>query len=143
MATAEHPNINDVIPGSAIEGLNAEELDGKVVYLDFWASWCVPCRQSFPWMNDMQQQFGDQGLTIVAVNVDKDPALAEQFLADYPAEFLVVFDPEATLAAAYDITGMPSSFIIGRDGAVVGGHAGFRVKRIEDYEAAIRNALVE
>src|SRR5262245_36267509 len=66
---------------------------GDVVWLDFWASWCVPCRHSFPWMNAMQDKYGPLGLTIVAVNLDAERSDADRFLATMPAGFRIQFDP--------------------------------------------------
>lgn len=123
--------------------LDLSQLDGKVVLLDFWASWCKPCRRSFPWMNDMQARYGDDGLVIVAVNVDNDLAAAERFLNDHPASFRVHFDEDKSLVREYEVVAMPSSFLIGRDGEVVGEHLGFRVLKQDEYEAAIRAALEE
>ena len=126
---------------SAAAELNLEKYAGKVVILDFWASWCVPCRRSFPWMNEMQEKYGQDGLVIVAVNVDREVENAEAFLAEYPANFEVIYDPDASLAKAYKIQVMPSSFVIGRDGASIEQHAGFKVKKQNEYEDLIRAAL--
>lgn len=123
--------------------VNVGGYDGKVVLLDFWASWCGPCRQSFPWMNAMHTKYHDDGLVIVAVNVDNDPAAANRFLTDYPARFRVHFDEDKSLAREYEVVAMPSSFLIGRDGRVVERHLGFKVLKQDDYEAAIRAALEE
>lgn len=106
--------------------LRLDSLRGKVVYLDYWASWCVPCRQSFPWMNEMHSRYGDKGLVIVAVNVDRDAAEARSFLTQYPAAFIVAYDPEGKTAKALALKGMPSSFVIDRQGQIVGAHVGFR-----------------
>jgi thiol-disulfide isomerase/thioredoxin len=126
---------------SAAGDLNLEKHAGKVVLLDFWASWCVPCRRSFPWMNEMQEKYAQDGLVIIAVNVDREVEDAAAFLAEYPANFEVVYDPDAALAKEYDIQVMPSSFIIGRDGASIDRHTGFKVKKQDQYEAVIRAAL--
>jgi thiol-disulfide isomerase/thioredoxin len=114
---------------------------GEVVWLDFWASWCEPCRQSFPWMNAMQQKYGALGLTVVAVNLDSDHAEAERFLASMPAEFSIQFDPEGRLAKRFEVKAMPSSYVIGRTGEVVERHLGFKESREAKYEASIRVAL--
>lgn len=106
--------------------LRLESLRGKVVYLDYWASWCVPCRQSFPWMNEMQSRYAGKGLVIVAVNVDRDAADARRFLADYPAIFTVAYDPEGKTAKVLALKGMPTSFLIDRKGEIVATHVGFR-----------------
>ncbi|HVJ30434.1 MAG TPA: TlpA disulfide reductase family protein, partial [Gammaproteobacteria bacterium] len=73
-------------------------VEGRVVWVDFWASWCVPCRRSFPWLNSMHRKYGADGLQIIAVNLDKDRALADKFLAEVPAEFALRFDPAGELA---------------------------------------------
>jgi thiol-disulfide isomerase/thioredoxin len=121
--------------------LDLEQYRGKVVVLDFWASWCVPCRRSFPWMNRMHAKYGDDGLVIIGVNLDRDPADARAFLEEIPADFLIHYDTEATLAEAYGVEGMPSSYVIGRDGEIVAQHLGFKVKREDEYETALINAL--
>ena len=121
--------------------LDLSQYHGKVVYLDFWASWCKPCRQSFPWMNRMQDKYGDQGLVIIAVNLDEDRADADRFLKELPAKFQVVYDPEGQLAAEYKLIGMPSSFIIDRDGGVHSRHMGFHDSSPAEYEAEIQSLL--
>jgi thiol-disulfide isomerase/thioredoxin len=121
--------------------VNLDELRGTVVLLDFWASWCVPCRRSFPWMNAMHEKYADEGLVIIAVNVDKKTAAANEFLEAYPANFRIAYDPDAILAREYGVEAMPSTFIIGRDGQITSRHVGFKVKRQEEYEAAIESAL--
>ena len=114
---------------------------GDVVWLDFWASWCVPCRHSFPWMNAMQQKYGPLGLTVVAVNLDSDRADADRFLASMPAGFKVQFDPEGKLAKRYEVEAMPSSYVLDRTGHVMERHFGFKESKEAKYEASIRTAL--
>ena len=116
-------------------------VEGRVVWVDFWASWCVPCRRSFPWLNSMQRKYGPAGLQIIAVNLDKDRALADGFLAEVPAEFALRFDPAAALAKQFGVQTMPSSFLIDADGNVLASHYGFRTADTADYEQAIETAL--
>ncbi len=116
-------------------------LKGEVVYLDFWASWCLPCKKSFPWMNDMQKRYTSQGLKIVAVNLDKDKALADEFLRQKDVSFTVAFDASGNSASKYKLRGMPSSYLIGRDGKVHASHIGFRDKDKDKLEQAINNLL--
>lgn len=79
------------LPG--IQGrINLADFKGKVIYLDFWASWCGPCRKSFPWMNDLQKKYADQGLVILGVNLDANPEDAHHFLQKIPANFRIAFD---------------------------------------------------
>ena len=130
-------------PQSALSagGVDVESYRGKVVLLDFWASWCVPCRRSFPWMTDMQQKYADEGLVIVAVNLDNDVNDAESFLRQYPPGFQVAHDTDKSLARKYEVVAMPSSFLIGRDGEIVERHLGFKVLTQTEYETAIQTAL--
>ena len=116
-------------------------LEGRVIWVDFWASWCVPCRRSFPWLNEMQQKYGAQGLQIVGVNVDKDRALADAFLDEVPAEFALRFDPAGALAKEFGVQAMPSSYLLAADGSVLKSHFGFRAAEKADYEQAIKGAL--
>ena len=114
---------------------------GKVVVLDFWASWCVPCRRSFPWLNTMHEKYSDDGLLIVGVNLDMERSEPEQFLEEFPAEFWIVYDEGMALAQRFEVMAMPSSFVIDSDGEVVAEHLGFKVRQQDEYEAVIRQAL--
>jgi thiol-disulfide isomerase/thioredoxin len=118
-----------------------DKLKGKVVYVDFWASWCGPCRRSFPWMGEMQRKFGDQGFTVVAVNVDKKREDAAKFLAVTPGAFTIVYDPAGSVATAYDVKGMPSSYLVDRTGRIVAVDSGFRDDAKAAWEARIKSAL--
>jgi len=121
--------------------LGLAALKGKVVYVDFWASWCEPCRQSFPWMNDMQHEFGKDGFVVIAVNVDHERADAELFLRKYGADFKISYDPDGAAAERFHVKGMPTSFLVDRAGHVAASHAGFRPKDREPLERQIRALL--
>jgi thiol-disulfide isomerase/thioredoxin len=115
---------------------------GKIIYLDFWASWCGPCAQSFPWLDEMQARYGKR-MVILAVDVDNDADAARDFLSNHPATFAVVADPDGKLAERYHIEGMPSTVILDRTGRIVHQHSGFVEARADDYETAIRNAIAD
>ncbi len=137
-ALNQAPEIN--LPG--LDGnIQLESLKGKVVYLDFWASWCLPCKASFPWMNEMKQSYADQGFEIVAVNLDNDRKLADEFLKEMDVNFQVAFDESGQSASQYKVQGMPSSYLIGRDGKVHASHIGFREKDKQKLEQAIKGLL--
>ncbi|HEX6995833.1 MAG TPA: TlpA disulfide reductase family protein [Gammaproteobacteria bacterium] len=123
-------------PPAALGGVT-----GRVVLVDFWASWCTPCRRSFPWMNAMQRKYGGEGLQIIGVNVDKERALADEFLAETPAEFELRFDPAGKLAEAFGVQAMPSSFLLDASGAVIATHFGFKTADAQRYEREIVEAL--
>lgn len=123
--------------------VDVDGLRGRVVYLDFWASWCGPCRQSFPWMQTMKSTYENRGLTVVAVNLDMDRAAADRFLTRFHPTFDVRFDPSGDLAEAYKIRGMPSSVLIDRHGVTRFTHVGFRPVDVRLYEAQVRELLAE
>jgi thiol-disulfide isomerase/thioredoxin len=137
-AVAEAPKLH--LP--AIEGeLDLASLKGKVVYLDFWASWCQPCQKSFPWMQQMKSAYGAQGFEVVAVNLDTDRELADQFLKAQNVNFVVAFDESGSSAKQYQLKGMPGSYLIGRDGKIYGTHTGFRDADMPLMEGAIKQLL--
>lgn len=115
---------------------------GKVIYLDFWASWCGPCRKSFPWMNGMQKKYQQQGLIIISVNVDNNKALADEFLAEVPANFNVFYDPKGNVAKKFKLKGMPSSYIIDRSGKMISTHVGFTDSKKIKYEEELKTLLM-
>ncbi len=132
-------------PELALPGLRGPvdlaEARGHVTYVDFWASWCGPCRQSFPWMNELQARYGAKGLRVIAVNLDKKRADADRFLGENKAEFAVGFDPAGDSARRYGIKGMPSSVLLGPDGKVLMVHSGFRGEDRQVLEDRIAAAL--
>lgn len=109
-------------------------LTGQVVYLDFWASWCKPCRKSFPWMNQMQEKYAAQGLQIIAINLDTEQALAKDFLDKVPAQIPIIYDPEGKIASDYKLIGMPSSYLIDKEGKIRFSHKGFFSRSEPMYE---------
>ncbi|MGB3429615.1 MAG: TlpA disulfide reductase family protein [Burkholderiaceae bacterium] len=128
------------VPGTAAN-VRLADMKGKVVYVDFWASWCAPCKQSFPWMNDMQAKYGARGLQIVGITVDRKREDAEKFLASTPAKFMVAFDTTGKVAEAYKPKGMPTSYLIGADGVLRAMHVGFKDSDRAELEREIEAAL--
>jgi thiol-disulfide isomerase/thioredoxin len=128
---------------NTIELLNKqlENEIGNVVYVDFWASWCIPCRQSFPWLNNLQAQYQRQGLTIISINLDHSRVLADEFLKEIKANFPVIYDPKGLIARKYKLKGMPSSFIIDRTGKIVSAHVGFNQTKQLAYETELQALL--
>ncbi|MDN3653610.1 TlpA disulfide reductase family protein [Thalassotalea ponticola] len=110
---------------------------GRVVYVDFWASWCIPCKQSFAWMNDMQKKYQQQDLVIVAVNLDVKRSMANEFIQQHPVDFSILYDPQGRLAKQFKLKGMPSSFIFDRSGKLVQAHTGFFTEQQDQYEANV------
>lgn len=123
--------------------LDFDQLKGKVVYVDFWASWCGPCRSSFPWMEDMHKKYAVQGLEIVAINLDQEPELAQKFLQEYPATFRIEYDSEGEIAEQFKVETMPTSFLIDRSGKARIKHKGFHANKVQGYEQEIQQLLGE
>jgi cytochrome c biogenesis protein CcmG, thiol:disulfide interchange protein DsbE len=117
------------------------DFKGKTLYLDFWASWCVPCKQSFPWMNGMQAKYKDRGLRILGINVDKHAADAAHFLERVPAAFALAMDPAGDVPRSYGVKAMPTSVLIGPAGEVLEFHAGFSQAELASREREMRQAL--
>ena len=114
---------------------------GEVVYVDFWATWCGPCRDAFPWMVEMQNKYRDQGLKIIALSLDTNHDMAREFAEELNANFTIGFDDSGEVADYFKVKGMPTSVVIGRDGRVIKKHEGFTVDKHTEYEAAIVKAL--
>ncbi len=132
-------------PDFKLEGqqkqIQLSDYRGQVVYLDFWASWCQPCRKSFTWMNKMQSMYGKEGFKIIAINLDESRQQADKFLQQVPAKFDVVFDPDANTANTYRVRAMPSSYIIDKNGNVVHANLGFHRKDEKKLETKIRKLI--
>lgn len=118
-------------------------LSGKVVYLDFWASWCAPCRMSFPVLSEWQKRYGKDGFVVLAVNLDNDPEKMRAFLARNGSGVNIVRDAAKRLVADADIKTMPTSYLIDRKGVIRFVHNGFRANDKPDLERKIEALLRE
>lgn len=125
------------------KSMSLEDYRGKTLLVDFWASWCGPCRASFPWMNEMQAKYQDQNFEVIAINLDMRPELAYAFLEQIPANFPVLLDEDALLPDAFNVIGMPTSYLIDKEGRLRAQHVGFQEAKIDDYEAGIKTLLAE
>ncbi len=117
------------------------KLKGKVVYVDFWASWCAPCRKSFPWMNKMHAKYQSEGLEVIGISLDEEIKQANKFLEKLPAIFTVAYDTKGTVADLYEVQVMPTSYLIDRDGNLVLTHKGFKTKHEDKLEEELVRAL--
>ena len=107
------------------ETITTEQLKGKVVYLDFWASWCKPCKKSFPFMNQLKQRYPSDKFQIIAINMDESKQDAIRFLDKMPAQFGIFQNPNNTLASELKLPGLPVAYIIDKNGEIVAKHTGF------------------
>jgi len=137
--------IGDDFPDLAkfkLDGPTPAAFKGKVVIVDFWASWCGPCKESFPAMNELQQKFGDRGLVIVAINEDEEKSDMQEFLKSNPTRFTVVRDAAQKLVAVAGIQAMPSSFVLDVTGKIRFIHRGFHgAETRKEYEQQIESLL--
>ncbi|KZY43639.1 redoxin [Oleiphilus sp. HI0081] len=123
--------------------IRLEELKGEVVMLNFWASWCGPCRQEMPLMNDIFAKYEDLGFTILAVNVDEDSADADRFLKALPVDFPVVYDSTSKVSEMYEVDAMPTTVMIDRDGNKRFLHRGYKPGYEEEYANQVKQLIRE
>ena len=121
--------------------LDLESQHGKVVYLDFWASWCKPCRESFPWMNGLLQKYPSERFTVITINLDAEASEMHRFLDKVPAHFDIYHDASGAIADKFQLDAMPTSYLIDSNGKVVRKHIGFYTGKMEDYELEIEELL--
>jgi thiol-disulfide isomerase/thioredoxin len=125
------------------ETLRLAGLRGKVIVIDFWASWCGPCKTSFPAIDALFREYRARGLEVIAVNLDERRRDADAFLAEHPHTLTVAFDPSGASAAAFHVRGMPSSFLIDRDGVVRFTHMGYSGNVEASYRRELALLLAE
>lgn len=142
-AQAEYPQLPEFSLPTQSGQVTQASYENRVVYVDFWASWCKPCKQSFPFLNDLQQRYRKNGLVVLAINLDKDPEQARQFLQHIPAHFTVAFDQQGVTAQSFHVQGMPSSYLIDRKGNIRARHIGFREEDKDKLEQAVASLLKE
>jgi thiol-disulfide isomerase/thioredoxin len=143
-ALAGTPAKGEKFPDLSTYGLegNLPSLKGKVVLVDFFASWCGPCQESFPAMEKLHQKYGSLGLVIVAINLDKKPEDMQRFLKEHPVTFATVRDGSYKLVNEIKIPTMPSSFLLDRSGKVFAVHRGFDGSKTEkQYAEEIESLL--
>jgi thiol-disulfide isomerase/thioredoxin len=141
--------VNDAAPNFTLKSLHGDkqislaQFKGKVVYLDFWASWCSPCRQSFPFLSQLQQQYQQQGFEVVSVNLDENPTLAIDFLNQFPVNFSHVKGFDTEISEKYSINAMPTAFFIDVKGRIRLIHKGFKPSHKMFIEAVLEKLLAE
>ncbi len=126
---------------SGDKAITLDQFQGKVIYVDFWASWCGPCLKSFPYMEELHRKYRSKGLVIIAINMDQNPQDAHDFLQDHPVTFLVGQNPAGDVAEQYEVMAMPTSYIVDRAGLIQDVHYGFRSRDKENITALIEGLL--
>jgi peroxiredoxin len=147
--TIRAAEIGGKAPDCALTSINdnqrydLQQFQGKVLYVDFWASWCPPCAKSFPFLNGLDRDLKGSGLQVIGVNLDQAPEDAKTFLAKYPANFTVAADANEKCAKDFDVKAMPSSYLVDRNGVIRHVHLGFRSGEAEELRALAEQLLAE
>jgi len=126
-----------LMPFAGTKSASLSDYRGKVVLVDFWASWCGPCRQSLPLYNNLQADFPADDFAIVAIGLDEDTADALAFLREHPIKYTALQNPKGDVAQAFGLKGMPSSYLIDRNGVVRYRHIGFEPRDIDALKREI------
>ncbi|MFH0342025.1 MAG: TlpA family protein disulfide reductase [Chromatiales bacterium] len=136
------PNCS-LTPLSEGQRYDMRQLRGKVVYVDFWASWCSPCAQSFPFLNDLDSELRGRGLHVLGINLDEKPDDAKAFLEKHPANFSVAVDADGQCPRDFGVQAMPSSYLVDRQGIIRHVHLGFRRGEAEQLRGLVEQLLAE
>lgn len=131
------------LPTADGAAVSLASLRGKVVLVDVWASWCVPCKAAFPEYDALQREYRARGFEVLAVNVDERRADADRFLAGRSPALTVVFDPKGVAPERLKVHGMPTSFLVDRRGHIRYTHEGFTAKDLATYRRRIEALLAE
>lgn len=137
--TAE--TLDFTLPKPGGETVTLSSLKGQVVLVDMWATWCAPCKESFPFYAELQGKYADQGFQILAVSVDEEDEAVKEFLEDMPVPFTVLRDPKGTVPAQMKIDTMPTAILVGKDGKIAFMHAGFVPEDQAEIETQVKAAL--
>ncbi|TGD75621.1 TlpA family protein disulfide reductase [Mangrovimicrobium sediminis] len=141
--TAEGEAANFTLKSAGGKNIRLSELRGEVVLINFWASWCGPCRQEMPRLDELQQKYQDLGFTILGVNVEQDRGEAERALRDIPVTFPVLFDEDNAVSELYDVDAMPVTVIVDRSGQIRFAHKGYKPGNEALYEEQVRQLVKE
>ncbi|MDD2723025.1 MAG: TlpA disulfide reductase family protein [Methylovulum sp.] len=123
------------------EPQSLKQFQGKVLYIDFWASWCGPCAKSFPFLDSLNSGLKGRGLQVIGVNMDENAEDAQNFLAKYPVGFTIVADANGQCAEKFAVQAMPSSYLIDQKGVVRHVHLGFKSGEAEELKSLVDKLL--
>jgi thiol-disulfide isomerase/thioredoxin len=141
--TGEGPAANFTLKSASGENFRLSEYRGQVVLINFWASWCGPCRQEMPHLDSIQQKYQGLGFTVFGVNVEKDRAMADKVLRDIPVSFPILFDAENKVSEVYDVDAMPATVLVDRNGDIRFMHRGYKPGYELEYERQIKALIRE
>ncbi|MEL6200144.1 MAG: TlpA disulfide reductase family protein [Pseudomonadota bacterium] len=131
------------LKNSAGENVRLSDLRGEVVMINFWATWCGPCREEMPLLDEMHSRYNRVGFTLLGVNIDDDPRRAEEMIEALGVTFPVVFDATKKVSEQYDVSAMPVTILLDRDGVVRHVHKGYKPGYEDKYLEQVRELLRE
>ncbi len=123
--------------------ISLQSLKGKVVLVDIWASWCIPCRAAFPAYDSLYRQYRDQGFEVLAINVDETRSAADRFLSGREFQMRVLFDPTGVAPTGFNVRAMPTSYLVDKQGAIRFSHEGFTDKALPQYRREVEQLIQE
>jgi peroxiredoxin len=143
---ASSGQIGTMAPAFCLVDLNGRmvtlsQLKGKVVFLDFWAIWCISCREELPELDRLYMKFREEGFTVIGISVDASQAGVAAFLKKVPVTFPILIDQKGDVAEAYRFSGLPAGFLIDRDGIIRKQYKGFAMDLLPLYEKEISDLL--
>jgi peroxiredoxin len=142
-AVTQEPAPAFSLPDRTGRTVSLDEFKGQVVLINFWASWCGPCRQEMPLLEELHQRYASLGFTLLGINVEEDSALADNFLQSMPVNFPILFDQTNSVSKAYDVIAMPTTVILDREGLVRFVHYGYEAGYENDYQDQVRTLIRE
>lgn len=142
-ATLDQPAPDFTLKSLSGKNLKLSEYAGNVVMLNFWASWCGPCRKEMPLLNALQKKYEALGFVILGINVEQELKLAKSFLADTPVDFPVLFDSSNAVSQAYDVIAMPTTILIDRSGNMRYLHKGYKAGDEKKYKKLVKQLVRE
>jgi peroxiredoxin len=142
-ATVSGPAPDFTLKSQDGSNIKLSELRGQVVMVNFWASWCGPCRQEMPLLEQLYQRYQPMGFTLLGVNVEEDSSAANKVLKEIPVSFPILYDSRNSVSESYQVRAMPSTFLIDRDGNIRYLHKGYQPGYEQDYQQQIRELVRE
>lgn len=148
LSGASADDVSGPAPGFTLQSRDArtvslDEFSGNVVMINFWATWCGPCRQEMPHLEALHQRYEGLGFTLLGVNVEDDPMGAEKWLEETPVSFPILFDPKNQVSELYDVIAMPTTVLVDRQGNKRFLHHGYQPGYEGDYQTQIRALIRE
>lgn len=131
------------LPDAAGQTVSLSDFEGQVVLINFWASWCGPCREEMPLLNALHERYEPMGFTMLGVNVEEDSTAADRFLNGTPVSFPILYDRENAVSQLYDVIAMPSTVIVDRQGQIRYIHHGYEAGNEHEYQDQIRTLIRE